>query len=146
VDYRKEGNFGGISLGDDDGDVVEMVALDGLMLPACHVIKIDVEGMEKEVLDGARQTITRFRPYLYVENDRLDKHAELISALLDLDYRMLWHMPWLYNPANFAGNSDNIFPGLASCNLICLPREAVSDSFESLDEVKSASDPHPFQR
>ncbi|MGI9126860.1 MAG: FkbM family methyltransferase [Roseomonas sp.] len=146
VDYRKEGNFGGISLGEDDGDVVEMVALDDLMLPACHVIKVDVEGMEKQVLDGARQTIRRFRPYLYVENDRPDKHAELISALLDLDYRILWHVPWLYNPANFAGNSDNIFPGLASFNLICLPREAVSDDFESRDEVKSAAEPHPFQR
>ena len=146
VDYRADNNFGAISLGGDDGDVVEMIAIDNLNLPACHMIKIDVEGMEKEVLDGARQTITRFRPYLYVENDRPDKHAELISALLDLDYRILWHMPWLYNPANFAGNSDNIFPGLASFNLICLPREAVSDDFESRDEVKSAAEPHPFQR
>ena len=146
VDYRKEGNFGGISLGEDEGDVVEMVALDDLMLPACHVIKIDVEGMEKQVLDGARQTITRFRPYLYVENDRPDKHAELISALLDLDYRISWHMPWLYNPENFAGDSNNVFPGLASFNLICVPREAVSADFESLDEVKSAADPHPYER
>ena len=146
VDYRRGGNFGGISLGADDGDVVEMITLDNLMLPACHMIKIDVEGMEKPVLDGARQTIARFRPYLYVEDDRLDKHAELIATLFDLGYRLWWHRPWLFNPGNFAGNSENIFPNIASFNLICLPRESAPDEIEGGVEVKSVTDPHPLAR
>ncbi|MCZ8276876.1 MAG: FkbM family methyltransferase [Acetobacteraceae bacterium] len=145
VDYRSAGNFGGISLGADDGDVVEMIALDNLLLPACHMIKIDVEGMEKSVLDGARQTIARFRPYLYVEDDRPNKHAELIATLFDLDYRMWWHLPWLFNPGNFAGDSENIFPGIASFNLICLPRETAPDDIPGGVEVKSALDPHPLE-
>ncbi|MFM7610908.1 MAG: FkbM family methyltransferase, partial [Alphaproteobacteria bacterium] len=146
VDYRSGGNVGGISLGAGDGDVVEMIALDNLMLPACHMIKIDVEGMEKPVLDGARQTIARFRPLLYVEDDRPDKHAELIATLLDLEYRMWWHLPWLFNPANLAGESENIFPNITSFNLICLPREAAPDDIEGGVEVKSASEPHPLAR
>jgi FkbM family methyltransferase len=144
VDYSSDNNFGGIALGGDDGDVVEMIAIDNLMLPACHMIKIDVEGMEKQVLDGARQTITRFRPYLYVEDDRPAKHAELIATLLDLDYRMWWHQPWLYNPGNFAGDSENLFPGIAAFNLICLPSEAAPDELEGGVEVKTATDPHPL--
>jgi len=62
VDYRGDNNFGGIPLGGDDGDLVEMIAIDNLLLPACHMMKIDVEGMEKQVLEGARQTIMQFRP------------------------------------------------------------------------------------
>jgi FkbM family methyltransferase len=146
VDYRSMGNFGGISLGAGDGDVVEMIALDNLMLPACHMIKIDVEGMEKPVLDGARQTISRFRPFLYVEDDRPDKHAELIATLLDLEYRMWWHLPWLFNPENLAGESENIFPNITSFNLICLPREAAPDEIEGGVEVKSATERHPLAR
>ena len=146
MDYRGDNNFGGVALGGDDGDVVEMIAIDNLMLPACHMIKIDVEGMEKQVLDGARETIRRFRPYLYVEDDRLDKYAELIATLLDLDYRMWWHQPWLYNPANLAGDSENLFPGIASFNLICLPSEAAPDELEGGVEVKAATDPHSLQR
>ena len=145
VDYRADNNFGAISLGGADGDVVEMIAIDNLNLPACHMIKIDVEGMEKEVLDGARQTITRFRPSLYVENDRPDKHAELIATLFDLDYRIWWHLPWLYNPANFAGDSENVFPNIASFNVLCLPREAAPDEIKGGVEVKSAAEPHPLQ-
>jgi FkbM family methyltransferase len=146
LDYGGDNNFGGVALGGDDGDVVEMIAIDNLMLPACHMMKIDVEGMEKQVLDGARQTIMRFRPYLYVEDDRPDKHAELIATLMGLEYRMWWHMPWLYNPGNLAGDTENLFPGIASFNLICIPREAAPDDIEGGVEVKSASDPHPLQR
>jgi hypothetical protein len=102
--------------------------------------------MEKQVLDGARQTITRFRPYLYVEDDRPAKHAELIATLLDLGYRMWWHQPWLYNPGNLAGDSENLFPGIASFNLICLPSESAPDELEGGVEVKTATDPHPLQR
>jgi hypothetical protein len=146
VDYSAANNFGGIALGGDDGDVVEMIAIDNLMLPACHMIKIGVEGMEKQVLDGARQTITRFRTYLYVEDDRPAKHAELIATLLDLDYSMWWHQPWLYNPGNFAGDSENLFPGITAFNLICLPSESAPDELEGGVEVKTATDPHPLQR
>lgn len=146
VDYRGDNNFGAISLGGDDGDVVEMIPIDKLKLPACHMIKIDVEGMEKQVLDGARQTIKRFRPSLYVENDRPDKHAELIATLFDLDYRIWWHLPWLYNPANIAGDSENVFPNIASFNVLCLPREAAPEEIKGGVEVKSAAEPHPLQR
>ena len=146
LDYRGDNNFGGIALGGDDGDAVEMIAIDNLLLPACHLMKIDVEGMEKQVLEGARQTIGRFRPYLYVEDDRIDKHAELITTLFDLEYRLWWHLPWLYNPGNFAGDPENLFPGIASFNLICLPRESAPEEIEGGVEVKSADEPHPMAR
>jgi FkbM family methyltransferase len=146
MDYRSGGNFGGVSLGAGDGDMVEIITIDNLLLPACHMIKIDVEGMEKPVLDGARQTIARFRPLLYVEDDRPNKHAELIATLFDLEYRLWWHLPRLFNPGNFAGDSENIFSNIASFNLFCLPRASAPDKIAGGVEVTSATDPHPLMR
>src|SRR5262249_4932914 len=49
------------------------VTIDSLALPSCHLIKVDVEGMELDVLEGASSTLRQFRPLLYVENDQPEK-------------------------------------------------------------------------
>jgi FkbM family methyltransferase len=46
---------------------VAVGTLDGFDLSAVRFIKIDVEGSEREVLDGARMTIARDRPLLLLE-------------------------------------------------------------------------------
>ena len=117
-------NFGGLSLlGAQGGEPVPMVTLDGLGLAACHALKIDVEGMEAEVLRGAAATIARCRPVLYVENDRAERSAGLIALIAGFDYAMYWHLPPLYAPDNFAGEAEDDFPGIVSINMLCLPRE-----------------------
>ncbi|MHB1291141.1 MAG: FkbM family methyltransferase [Sulfuricella sp.] len=113
-------NFGGVSLGEVPTEVpVETV--DSLGLERCRLIKIDVEGMEREVLLGARGTLARLKPFLYVECDRREKSADLIRLLMEQGYRLWWHLPPLYNPENFAGNKENVFAGLVSGNLLCAP-------------------------
>jgi FkbM family methyltransferase len=126
-DYAAVGNFGAMSLlptAPAGSETVPVLALDSMDLPALKLLKIDVEGMEYEVLSGARQTIARHRPFLYVENDREDKSAALITLIDELGYRMFWHLPALYNPANFAANEENIFPGIVSVNMLCIPKES----------------------
>lgn len=124
LDYGKQNNFGGVSLGHwERGEQVRVVTVDSLGLTACHLIKIDVEGMEGEVLAGARETIERCRPTLYVENDRREKSAALIELLLGMNYRLYWHLPPLFNAKNFFGDSENIFGRIVSINMLCLPRE-----------------------
>ena len=116
-------NFGGVALGVGPAEVpVETV--DSLGLERCRLIKIDVEGMEREVLLGARGTLARLRPFLYVECDRREKSADLIRLLLELGYRLWWHLPPLYNPENYAGNKENVFDGLVSGNLLCAPADS----------------------
>jgi len=46
---------------------VSVEALDSLNLPVPHFIKIDVEGYEWEVLQGAKETISRHRPICFIE-------------------------------------------------------------------------------
>jgi FkbM family methyltransferase len=121
-DYAVPGNYGGIALGGfTSGEQVTVVALDSLELPRCDFIKIDVEGMEREVLAGAVRTIARFQPKLYVENDKAALSPALIEYLLGLDYRLYWHTPLLFSAKNFDRESKNVFSGVASVNMICVP-------------------------
>jgi FkbM family methyltransferase len=61
-------NLGAQSLVVGDGDI-QILPLDTLDLPgAVRMIKVDVEGMELDVLDGATQVIMRDRPLLYIES------------------------------------------------------------------------------
>ena len=124
VNYEQPGNFGGVELsGSAVGEPVPLVTIDSLALERCDFMKIDVEGMELDVLVSAAETLRRFRPRLYIENDRVEKSPALIEHLFALDYRLYWHTPFLYRPDNFFGDQENIFPGIVSDNVLALPRE-----------------------
>ena len=128
VNYAESGNFGSVTMGSEGGEPVQMLTLDAYNFTRCDLIKIDVEGMELEVLRGAEQTIRRLRPVLYVENDREDKKEALIRYLYyTLDYDLYWHCPPLFAADNFRGDLVNVFrqEGLQICsiNMLCLPRE-----------------------
>ncbi len=127
VDYSKTGNFGGVPLSDRGEEPVRVAALDAYKLGRCDLIKIDVEGMELEVLQGAVETIARTRPTIYCENDRADKSPALIAILRGLDYNLYWHMPAMFNADNFRKNPVNEFQrdgvDIVSLNMLCLPRE-----------------------
>ena len=140
LNFDAGGNFGGLSLVDKDwGATVPVMPLDNLALEACHFIKIDVEGMEQDVIAGAAKTIGSHRPIMYVENEQVDKSAALISQLFDLDYRLYWHVPPLFNPDNFLGNDKNIYPKKGSSNMICVPR-AQDVSLGNFTEIVSPED------
>ncbi len=121
ADHSRPGNFGGIELSSAGGEPVDVLTIDSLRLPACQFIKIDVEGREQSVIAGAAQTIARFSPVLYVENDRRHQSADLIRQIRDLGYTCYWHLPPLYQPDNFYRNPTNVFPRIVSIDMLCLP-------------------------
>lgn len=59
-------NEGGVGIG-TGGDRVEMKRLDNYGLQNVSMIKIDVEGAEMEVIEGAKQTILQNKPVMVVE-------------------------------------------------------------------------------
>jgi len=139
VDYTKGGNFGQVALDSaQPGETVNVQTLDAYSLKSCHLIKIDVEGMEQSVLEGARKTLAAHQPILYVENDREEKSAGLIKWLLDAGYRLFWHLPWLFNPNNFAGFDTDIY-GLSSINMLCLPK-TMNAAVPGLPQITSPTD------
>jgi len=82
----------------DEGVPVTAHTLDGLLAergwPAVSLIKIDVQGAEIRVLRGARETLARFHPALFVEIDdgALAQAGfsadDLISELAGFGYRL----------------------------------------------------------
>jgi len=125
LDYSQQDNFGGLSLqpAGARGIKVRVRPLDSLELPACGLVKVDVEGFEPQVLRGARRTVERCRPVIYIENDRAAQQQEVISLVAEMGYRLFWHTPRLFDPANFNGVQENLFGRAVSVNMLCIPNE-----------------------
>ena len=143
--YDRPGNFGGVALAaEGPGDKVPITTVDALELPRCRLIKVDVQGMESEVLRGAEATIAKHRPYLYVENDIRERSPALIQQLFDLDYRLYWHRPLMFNENNFYGKEENVLvletaEGLLlrlNINMFCVPKP--EEGGFGLPEITSA--------
>lgn len=131
-----------------NGEAVRVVSVDSMGFPNCNFLKIDVEGMEQDVLRGAERTIARCSPLIYVENDREDQSQALIELLQRFGYSCYWHFPPLFNPNNFKRNARNIFPGLVSVNMLCAPPDfeirglrPVASATESWKEAYAAGVP-----
>lgn len=124
VDPHERMNYGGIPLGTYQvAETVRIVTVDSLDLAHCHMLKVDVEGMEVDVLTGAAGTIANYRPLMYVENDREQNSERLLTLIESYSYDAYWHFARLYNPENFARNPTDLFPGVSSINLLCIPKE-----------------------
>jgi hypothetical protein len=119
-------NFFAVSIagGAEQGERVPLLTLDSLNLPACRVIKIDTEGMEPQVLSGARTLIERHRPFLYLENNEAGASQRLSAVLDSYGYTAWWSIFPYYDARNFYSNTLNIWENVVpASNLICAPKE-----------------------
>ncbi|MBJ9661429.1 FkbM family methyltransferase [Burkholderia gladioli] len=101
VDYQKKSSFGSLELrkADSHEDIgqapdydrgydVPLVRIDSLRQDHVDLVKIDVEGMEQEVIKGAIRTLESSRPVLFIEKIKSD-FAQIESSLLSLGYEVL---------------------------------------------------------
>lgn len=68
------------------GKGVKVDTLDNIGLKACDLMKLDVEGMEAEVLKGAVETLKRLRPMIYAEANLMVQFMDMIEVLTPLGY------------------------------------------------------------
>ena len=102
LDYRAPASFGSLELRparhpEDIGQTVDYaeahlisvdaITVDSLALERIDFLKIDVEGMELDVLAGASQSIPRSRPVILVEHLKTGLE-DIVKFLKTLDYRM----------------------------------------------------------
>lgn len=136
-------NFGSMSAGVSGQQVVSNLSLDQVSLedPRVDLIKIDVEGMEAAVIEGARNLIARDKPLIYVENNVEDCSA-LARALDQIGYAACWHMGPYFNPHNYFRNRENAWPTvMPSVNMICYPvGDPRGEQFAYLEPFHGADD------
>jgi len=152
--YSQPGNFGGTALTASAAithrtRTVPCFPLDELVaehFPGQPValIKIDVEGHELQVLQGAQSILNRDHPILYLENDRIEHSETLIRWLLAHDYRLWWHITSAFNPRNYLQNPENIYPNIVFPNMIALyPTRNIT--LQGLEEIIDPAH-HPLVR
>ena len=131
-------NYGGVAIGVGELDV-DIYALDSRAsldgADRATFIKIDVEGHEIAVLNGARRLIETCRPLLYIENHPDLAGQDLLRTVRALGYRAWDHRPPLFSPANWNGRQDDVFERIASFNMLCIPTEKVDQYRNVTDEL-----------
>lgn len=86
-------------------EAVEVISLDTdpeiSSLPKIDFIKMDAEGFESEVLKGARQTISKHRPDLFIEAGDAESVDEIIGVLSQIGYTGQWFISHRFRHDNF---------------------------------------------
>lgn len=108
TDRRK--NLGAARMVAGEGDIATLRPDDFLTDETPHFVKIDVEGMEMDVLRGMQKTIRRTRPVLLVEVDRANIH-DFADWRLANGFEL---------PTSIKHYKDNR-------NFLCVPEERIDD-------------------
>jgi len=119
----------------DNGVETNLVTLDRYIdLNRFNLIKLDVEGLEVDVLDGAKKLLKAHQPYLYIEFNNKKGNDELLDKIYKLGYIPYWHIYTKHNinnhnkqvknvwePDNYIINTENLdlrYEG----NAFCVPK------------------------
>jgi FkbM family methyltransferase len=126
IDVDSEANFGGLALEaqavqDAPTESIRIERLDDLGLGLLDFIKLDAEGMEAEVLAGARAVLASYRPVLLAECNDLDRGSRTHGICRELGYEVYGVLSPAYNPANLRGDAENIFGAASEASLVALP-------------------------
>ncbi|WBV43865.1 FkbM family methyltransferase [Pseudoroseomonas cervicalis] len=129
IDYGVPVNSGGITLlpaaAAPEGEAVPILTLDSFALPACALVKADVEGMEAALIAGMRDTIERLSPVLFLECNTVAAAAAILRARDWSGYHLFLLRTTVFNPENFRGSADNFLGHAAETGLLCLPEAAL---------------------
>ena len=91
------------------GAAVKTASLDMIGLPQIDFVKIDVEGMELQVLYGMRGTLADKKPHLLIEMQDPTKYSRIYDYLKSFNYYMYWMPVSTYNANNNKNNQVNVF-------------------------------------
>lgn len=91
------------------GSDVKTAPLDMLGLPQIDFVKIDVEGMELQVLYGMRGTLADKKPHLLIEMQDQTKYASTFDFLKSYGYYIYWMPVSTFNTNNNKNNQVNVF-------------------------------------
>ncbi len=105
------------------------IPLDSLLLKKLDFFKIDVEGFEYEILEGAQETIRLCKPLLFIEYHPTAHTQPIVPFLQKLGYSVYLHKSSLFNELNLKNEQKNVFGNYKEESIFCVPnnRDLVVD-------------------
>ncbi len=150
LNLTEHSNFGAANLEskrdqNGAGETIKITSLDAFEFNHLDFIKIDVEGMEFAVLNGARKTVRRFRPVIFAECNSLEASIPIIKWAQVENYQSYGVLSAAYNEHNYAGNIENFFGTAQEAGLLLIPvedciRHDATLSELQLPQIKTADD------
>ena len=111
IDYSVDQDFGIVSITQNasagdlysmvvDQQQVQTIRLDDLNLPRLDFYKLDVEGFEIAALNGSKDTITKYRPIMWIEYWKLgiDTIVDAVDYLPDYEHFIMDPLNVLFVP------------------------------------------------
>lgn len=128
LDLSRSDNFGAAPLvpmndQEKNGDTINIVPLDALILGRVDFLKIDVEGMEVDVLKGARETVKKYQPIIFAECNSLESSLPVLKWCEQELYSVFGVLSPAYNFFNFNRNAENIFGEAQEAGLLLIPND-----------------------
>ena len=134
------GNLGASQVLEDDRDasttVIEQESLENLGLPRIDFIKIDVEGMEYDVVVGGIRAIRQHAPVIFLEANSLQAAGRIIDLAHGMDYVVFGHVSRAFNPENFNRSTTNMFGEARECGLLLIHRNHLGTWQETLSTLQ----------
>jgi FkbM family methyltransferase len=131
----------------DCGEKIAVTTLDAYKLDRLNFVKIDVEGMELDVLNGAIDTLQRCKPVVFAECNSLENSAPIIKWCQENNYQVYGVLSAAYNLDNYVRNTENIFGAAKEVGMLLIPGEAEAKSQyedvlikERLPEINTTDD------
>lgn len=107
---------------------VHVQSVDSLHLAACDLVKIDVEGAEKDVLDGMTDVINTFKPVIFCELIDAAGFDHIFESAQFTDWIFYLVRSSAFNPRNIFSNRINFFGDARETGvLITAPGVAVEE-------------------
>ena len=93
IDVLDTNNYGMSKINKMNKGSVEINSLDSLLLKEVEgvdMIKIDVEGMELDVLDGAKEILKKYKPIIYIEAGTNREFDGIVNYLKQYHYKPMY--------------------------------------------------------
>ncbi len=140
VNTQVKGNEGATHLGSFRGKSTEknvaVVTLDLFNLDTVNFIKLDVEGMEFDILLGGERTITASMPVVFMEVNSLDASYRVLDWSKERGYCLFGLISPAYNANNYNNETDNIFGQSRECGFLLMHSEKVSDFSSAIEKLQ----------
>lgn len=133
LDLNASANFGGLELHravieEAGAYTVGITTIDELRIARVDFMKIDVEGMERSVLDGSLKTIQDLKPAIYCECNSVDSGTRILDFANAIGYAVFGFLFDAYSKENFNQHCVNIFGDAKELGLLLLPPNRQTDA------------------